>query len=145
MSNVGVAPLNPDTPVGQFRLAYGDTEFTPFDPEVEGSGNYAELSDVEIKTFLSLSSGSVPRAIATYYRRLAGDAAKKSISVKDHDLSADLTKRASNLLEAAAGWDAIADSAGEGDIFEIAGMGCLCDLEAAPYPVGRCGCGPLIF
>ena len=115
MSNPGVAPLNTATAVGQFRVRYGDTEYVPLSPVVAGEGDYTELSDSEIQLFLSVSRDSVPRAIADYYGTLAGLAAKKSMAVKDYDLSVDLKNQYKSLLETAAWWDARADAEDEFD------------------------------
>jgi hypothetical protein len=101
MANVGVYPLDPDTLVGQFRLAYGDTESVPLDPVQPGYQDYTELSDAEIEMFLAQGSNSINRAIGFYYLRMSGEAAKRSKSAKDYDLSLDLTKRAADLRETA--------------------------------------------
>lgn len=150
MTNRGVAPLDPETTTGQFRLLYGDTQYVPLDPPEVGYGDYTELSDDEIEMFLAISGNSPARAISIYYIRLAGDASKESLSIKDHDLAADLTKRAQDLLAAAARWAAVADAeadiAGDGDIFEIFEVDtCTCPPEAAPWPVGGCRCGLPVF
>jgi len=73
MTNRGVAPLDPETLVGQFRLLYGDTLWVELDPAEAGYGDYTELSDDEITMFLTLAGDSVPMAISVYFVRLAGD------------------------------------------------------------------------
>lgn len=125
MANSGVYPLDPSTPVGQFRLTYGDTESVPFDPVIPGFQDYTELSDAEIEVFLAQGGGSVTRAIGRYYMRLSGDAAKRSKSVKDYDLSLDLSKRAGDLRETARMYfdEADAEDAGSEDAFVIVPTG----------------------
>lgn len=132
--NRGVTPIDPLTDVGKFRLTYGDTQYTPLDPPELGYGNYTELSDDEIELFLAQSSGSVPGAIGRYYVRLSGDAAKQSVSIKDHDLAEDSTKRAADLRATAQWWFDLAEGddvlAGSADIFDVVGPplqdGCNC-------------------
>lgn len=101
MTNRGVTPVDPDTLVGQFRNAYGDTQYVPLDPPELGYGDYTELSDDEIEGFLLQGSDNVNRAIGYYYIRLSGEASKLSKLTKDYDLTVDLTKRANDLRETA--------------------------------------------
>lgn len=123
MTNPGVAPPADDN-VGDFRRRYGDVLYVPLVPDVPGFGDYTELSDAEIEAFLAGASDSVPRAIGDYYGRLAGDAAKITLSVKDHDLAEDNTKRYEALLKMSDYWYLVADREDnvEGllDIFEVA-------------------------
>ncbi len=124
MANRGVAPLDDSTLVGQFRLLYGDTQYTALDPVESGYGDYTELSDAEIEMFLSRGDDSISRAIGYYYLRLAGDAAKRSGVFKDYDLSVDLKARAQDLRASANDWFARADEedaiSGDSDVFVIA-------------------------
>lgn len=108
MVNRGVAPLNPSTDVGKFRLAYGDTQYTDLDPPETGYGDYTELSDAEVEGFLE-SGGSVPRGIGYYYLQLAGKAALTGRSVKDYDLAIDTRNRAADLRALAQYWFDLAD------------------------------------
>lgn len=124
--NPGAYPLDPETPVGQFRLVYGDTHSTPYDPVEPGFQNYDELSDSEIEAFLLNGNGSINRGIGYYYLSLAGAAAKRSRQIKDYDLQVDTTKRAADLRGIAQWWFDQADdddviSAEEG--FEIVPTG----------------------
>lgn len=124
--NPGVYPLEPETPVGQFRLVYGDTHSTPYTPVEPGFQNYDELSDDEIEAFLSAGGTSINRAIGYYYLSLAGAAAKSAKQIKDYDLQVDTTKRAADLRAIAQWWFDQADnddviSAEEG--FEIVPTG----------------------
>lgn len=142
MANRGIAPLDPETQVGRFRLAYGDTQSVPLDPVEIGYGDYTELSDAEIEEFLLQSGQSVPMAISLYYGRMAGEAAKVTLSIRDHDLANDNTKRYEALLAAAEYWAGVADreDAVGGDIFEVVGppnyRSHPLRPEAAPWPVG---------
>lgn len=107
--NPGAFPLDPETPVGHFRLLFGDTDSVPYVPVEPGFQNYGELSDAEIESFLIQGGNSTNRAIGFYYLSLAGAAAKTSRSVKDYDLQIDTTKRAADLREVAKWWFDLAD------------------------------------
>lgn len=122
MTNRGIAPLNPGTTVGQFRLFYGDTQYVDLDPVEPGYGDYTELSDDEISLFLTQSSDSVTRAIGYYYIRLSGEAAKQSKEVEDYDLRVNLTKRAEDLRKTAQSYFELANAediaSGASDFFQ---------------------------
>jgi len=125
MVNLGIAPPQPGTDVGKFRVLYGDTSYVALDPPVSGLGDYVELSDDEITLFLEQAVNSVPGAIGWYYLRLSGDAAKVSMSTADYDLKLDSTKRSGDLRAMADFWfDRAAEediALGGGDIFEVVG------------------------
>ena len=106
----GAWPLDPTTPVGKFRILYGDTDSKPYDPPVPGIQNYQELSDAEIGGFISQGSDSIPRGIGYLYIAMAGQAAKQSKVVQDQDLRIDLTKRAADLRAIADVWFGSADN-----------------------------------
>ena len=107
--NPGAHPLDPTTPVGRFRILYGDTDSEPYDPVVTGIQNYQELSDDEVEEFISQGGDSIPRGIGYLYIALAGQAAKQSKVVQDQDLRVDLTKRAADLRAIAEVWFGSAD------------------------------------
>lgn len=121
--NPGVAPLDPSTLVGQFRLVYGDTHSEPYSPVESGFQNYDELSDDEIESYLVSGSGSISRSIGYYYLSMAGQAAKLAKQIKDYDLQVDTTKRASLLTGIASQWferaDKEDDENGLSDIFDV--------------------------
>lgn len=124
--NPGVYPLESETPVGQFRLVYGDAHSAPYSPVEPGFQNYDELSDAEIEAFLVVGGGSLNRAIGYYYLSLAGAASKTAKQIKDYDLQVDTTKRSADLRAIAQWWFDQADnddviSAEEG--FEIVPTG----------------------
>lgn len=153
MVNKGIAPFDPGTPTGQFRVYYGDVTYAPLNPPEDGFGDYAELSDDEIEVFLNSGKGSVYRAIGNYFAILAGNAAKVSASIKDYDLTIDESKRPAALLDAAKLWWSRADDedteAGGSDIFEVFSMvgssGACCSPEAAPKPYCGCRGGNVLF
>lgn len=141
--NPGAHPLDPATPVGQFRLLLGDTESTPYDPPVPGIQDYGKFSDAEIEAYLIQGGDSIPRAIGFSYLYLAGQAALESKSIKDYDLQIDSTKRAGDLREIARYWFDIADqddaNSGLNDIFEVfdmAGRRCRHELAECPTCYG---------
>ena len=132
--NDGLVPLDPATPVGQFRIMVGDTTAEAYDPPVAGRGNYAMFSDLEIEGFIAAAGDNLYRAVGFSYLTLAGQAARESKSVKDFDLSIDLTKRATDLRLIADTWFVRADDqdAYLEDAFFIAPLGDVCD----PIPEG---------
>lgn len=119
--NPGVYPFEPETPVGEFRILYGDTVSQPYDPPEEGFQNYGHLSDVEIETYIKQGGGSVLRGIGFYNLALSSQAALHDKTVKDYDLHVTVS-RAEKLRLAAADWFKRADEedagAGTGDIFD---------------------------
>lgn len=137
----GAWPVDGTTDVGAFRILYGDVNSTPYDPAEPGYQNYIELSDTEIQVFLTQGGGSVTRSIGYYYLSLAGAAAKEAVSIQDHDLRVDQTKRASELRAMAEFWFARPDADGEAEeAFQIVptgtGSGGVIP-EAAPSVWGR--------
>ena len=136
MSNKGIAPLQPTTDVGQFRLLVGDTSYSDLCPAQPGYGDFGMFSDDEISLFLS--SGESPEEAAYLaYLQLAGAAALEAKSVKDFDLSVDLTKRASELRAVAQMWRDRADALA-GDIFEVFDLGNSPRCRPELAPCSRC-------
>ena len=141
--NPGAHPLDPTTPVGRFRILYGDTDSEPYDPVVIGIQNYSELSDDEVEGFISQGGDSVPRGIGYLYIALAGQAAKQSKVVQDQDLRVDLTKRAADLRAIADVWFGSADDddlVNAEEAFEIVPTGQRCGgviPEGSPATWGR--------
>lgn len=141
MSNPGVYPLDPSTPVGQFRVAYPDKNSVPLDPPVVGQQDYEKFSDLDIEGFLALGGSSILRAIGYALLQKASAAAEESSVVKDYDLSIDLTKKAADLREQAAEYFALADqqdSAGE-DAFTVVRIGGRCG-KCPPELAGHYAC-----
>lgn len=143
--NDGAVPFDPQSEVGKFRVLVGDTMAEPYDPPEPGRGNYEMFSDLEIEGFLAVAEGSISLAIGNAYLTLAGQAAKESRSVKDFDLSIDLTKRAADLRLVAMQWFDRADKeqASLEDAFEIADLAGSCDMipEGIPPRWGRFAVG----
>lgn len=83
MSNRGVYPVDPLTPVGQFRLASGDVISVPLTPPEVGFQDYRMWSDDEITVFLSQGGDSVNRSIGYAWLQASGAAALQSKSVKN--------------------------------------------------------------
>ena len=141
--NPGGWPVDPSTPVGAFRLTYGDTSATAYDPAEPGYRNFEELSDAEIEAFLAQGNDSVARGIGYLYLAMAGHAAKDAFSVKDNDLAIDYTKRAADLRLMAREWFDIADAEDSGaaeEGFVIVPTGRTCGesiAEGAPPIYGR--------
>lgn len=127
MPNRGVAPFDPNTPVGQFRALAPDVSFVALDPAEDGYGDYRRWSDDEIAVFLGYGNGSIARAVGYALMQSANVAAEQAKSVKDYDLQVDLTKRSSELRAQAQAWFAQAanadTTAGTDDIFEVVDTG----------------------
>ena len=102
--NPGVYPLDPATEVGQIRLLVGDTQSVAYDPPQTGVQSYETFSDAEIEAFLSAADGSFEDAVAYAYLSLAGRASAESETVKDYDLTVDLTKKATDYRNLAEVW-----------------------------------------
>lgn len=134
--NEGIAPPDYNSEVGKVRATLGDTAYEPLDPAQAGKGDYALFSDAEIETFINVG-GSFEGAVALGYNSLATSAALEAKSVKDHDLSVDLTKRASELRALASMWDdkARAISSDIFETFDVVAEGDTCYPELATRPV----------
>lgn len=141
--NPGVWPIDVTSPVGRFRLTYGDTSATSYEPPESGVRNFEELSDAEIEAFLAQGGDSVARGIGYLYLAMAGHAAKEALTVKDYDLTVDQTKRAADLRAMAREWFDIADqedvsSSEEGFVIVPTGRSCGGAIpEGAPPIYGR--------
>ena len=128
MANIGIHPIDTAAPIGQLRLSIGDTLFT----ELPGADttkeprnvSYANLSDAELEALVASSAGSVLRATAYAYAKLAAIAAAApggSVTIKTNDLGYT-SKKASDLLDLARFWSGEADieaDASSDDSFEI--------------------------
>lgn len=119
MTFKGAVPPDFRSPTGQFRLQANDLNYTPTTP---GFGEYELFSDDEINGYLT-QTNSILRAVGFGYLGLAGRAALESKTVKDYDLSADLTKRAADLRSQARALfeqaDAEADRQGFDSFFDL--------------------------
>lgn len=143
--NRGIAPLDPSTDIGRFRLMAGDATSTPLDPPEAGFGSYETFSDAEIQAFLDMAGGRVSLAIALAYTSIAAAwAASSSDNIKADDLAVNNVNKVSDWLKLAAFWQSVADNeaaASGDDGFEIVHMGNSWEPhpEAAPYVVGSGG------
>lgn len=106
--NKGVAPPDPETPVGELRFLIGDASYVPLDPPEAGYGAYTNFSDNQLDAFLTQSDGSVVRAAGYSYLTLATSIAAGAISFKTDDLSVT-DNRAKAMLDLANLWFARAD------------------------------------
>lgn len=95
MSNRGVAPLDPNTDVGQLRLMIGDTEYVDLVPPEVGYGDYNNFSDDELGGFIAAGGGSITRGSGYAYIRLAALTAAGAISWRSDDLAIDSKQIAS--------------------------------------------------
>lgn len=141
--NIGIAPPDYSTPVGEFRALYGDVAYEELDPPQPGMGNYSELSDARIEVYLAQGNDQPKRGIAFLMLTLAAEAAAKSKTVKDYDLMVDLTKRSADYRRLAEKWFGLADeddvSGGLNDIFDSFGIdnGPFPHPEASPHMTAR--------
>lgn len=155
MTNRGIAPLDPNSDVGQLRLIVGDTEFIPLVPPESGYGDYNNFSDDELQGFITAGGGSITRASGYAYIRFAALAAAGAISWRSDDLSVDSKTIASEYRLLAR--IAFEQADNEEDLnasqfaldfpFTSCGCGtcndCLQELAAPPVKWCRCGgtCG----
>lgn len=104
--NIGVSPLDPNTPTGKVRLTIGDVTATNV---ADGLGEYSYFSDDEIAQFLVAGGDSPTRAVGYGYLAWAGQAAAEALAIKDFDLSVDYSKRAEALRKTAEMYFGLAD------------------------------------
>ena len=143
--NRGIAPPDPNTDVGRFRLLSGDSEYVEYDPPQPGYGIYGLWSDAEIEAFLELAGGSIPRAIAMAYMQIGASWASSGASIRTADLTYSVKDSVGNWLNLAAYWSKIADDEDKRaindyfDLVDVRGGDRWCKPEAAPwpYPWGR--------
>lgn len=109
----GIAPPDPNTPVGAIRFVIGDYEWVELDPPVPGYGDYAAFSDAELEALLTMSDDSTTRAIGYAYLKLAGKSAAQAVSWATDDLRLNLEKIPAELRAIAQMWF---DQADEEDI-----------------------------
>lgn len=136
--NVGVAPFDATSEVGQFRVLVGDTVYVVTDP---GFGSYKLFGDDEIEVFLA-QGGSVFAAVSLAYFQMAGAAALEAKSVRDFDLQVDLTKRSAELRAMASEWKSRADGdvAEFFELFPVVDQGSSCGCVHVEA-LGQCLCG----
>lgn len=124
MSNSGVAPYDPSTPIGKVRVITGDVEYGAI---VGGVAEYEMFSDAEIEAFIVEAEDNILRAAGYGYLALAGRASLKAKTIKDYDLSVDLKAVAAELRKQADDLFKRADEKdkrdGVSDVFELAQTG----------------------
>ena len=101
MTNQGVAPLDPTTPVGQVRALLGDTNSVPLNPVIAGQGSYNMFSDADLGAFIVNANYSVTRAVGHAYTRIAGTLALQSANAKAQDMAVDISMRAEQFTKLA--------------------------------------------
>ncbi|WP_406245908.1 hypothetical protein ACI7YT_12770 [Microbacterium sp. M] len=111
MTNVGIAPPQPATPVGQLRLLVGDKNFTALEPPMTGLGNYAIWSDDALAVTLATAGGSQYRAAWSLYLGLAAEYAQRGKSIRTDDLAIDTKGRGDTLVKVAESFLSEAESA----------------------------------
>lgn len=113
MANLGIAPPNYATAVGQFRALLGDTDAINI---ASGSGEYVWFGDEEINAFLTMYSDNVKSAAARALYTIAGSQALLLKKWSADDLHVDgaaiaeaLRKQAKDLQDEVAAGDAAID------------------------------------
>lgn len=145
MSNPGVAPLDPSTPVGQLRSLVGDTQYVELAPPAAGQGDYNVWSDATLLAILTLHAGNALRAAGNLYLQLAAEYAQTARSIKTDDLAINTIGRGDTLLKVAQSFldEAVAgENAAASDSFQIISFGgrrgrgrCFCRPEGTPRPL----------
>lgn len=123
MANIGIAPPDFTTPIGQLRSIIGDVVYIDLVPPVTGEGDYTNFSDEQLQSFLSMGGGSNLSYGAGYaYLTLAAQFAADAVKAVSDDLSIDLSSRADQMRKLATEWFTRGDntSANEAnDYFQI--------------------------
>lgn len=111
MQHPGLAPLDPESAIGQLRVEVGDIAYGALTPEIAGQGNYAVWSDNDLAAALTRAKGSVPRAAGNLVRSLAIQYSAEGKSIKTDDLAIDVRGRGADLLAVAKAFLSEADAA----------------------------------
>ena len=98
---LGVAPFDPDDPIGELRALVGDTEWVTTEPPQEGVGLYAVFSDAALAAALNTAGGSILRAAGNVFARLASEYTSIGRSIRTDDLMLDTKGRGETLLKIA--------------------------------------------
>lgn len=139
MSNRGVSPIDPATPVGQLRLAVADTASVALEPAEVGVVDYANYSDADLEAFLAAASGEPVRATGYAYLQLAAIYSAQGKSIRTDDLAISTLGRGADLIAVAKSYFAqadAADAAGGLDFFDIATPYTRIDVD--PFSYGVC-------
>lgn len=107
----GVAPLDPQTPLGQLRVIVGDTNTTPLDEPEYGFADYAVFSDEALEAALNAAAGSLYRAAGNLFSVLAVEYMQLGKSIKTDDLALNTLSRGKDILEVARSFWEQADTA----------------------------------
>lgn len=121
MANVGIAPLDPNSTIGQIRNAIGDGIYVELNPPQEGFGDYQWFSDGEISVCSLLGGDSMLRAVGHAYLKMASILGLKERAVADLDLKLDAKGRAAQyrlLAETCFEQADLADKRDANDIFD---------------------------
>lgn len=147
MANYGIPFEDTTDGLRSFRTTVGDTAYTEITPppaNPEWTANYVLFSDLEAQTYIDQSDENSFRAAGWAFMTLSAQAALRAKSVKDYDLSVDLTKRAEDLRAAAQFFFDQADALDLEDGFFIGSTGVRCDLiwppELAPWDLSQFLC-----
>lgn len=126
MTNLGVAPPDSDTEIGQLRIDLGDTNFVALNPVVSGFGDYDWMSDVEIDRLIDSADGNLKRAEAYGLDKLSRYLTLSASSIQTDDLRIQTIDRAKLMRELAKDAHAEADridEAAASDLFEVIPFG----------------------
>lgn len=134
MSNPGVSPFDPTSPLGQVRLNLGDTVSVPLVPDVPGQADYRFFSDAELTSFLAQGGNNPLMATGFAYLSWSRDAAKLAILGKTDDLQFDTTDRAKEFRLLADEWFSRANNVEWFDLSPSAEE--IIDVRDYMYPTG---------
>lgn len=109
MVNLGIAPPDYGTPLGQLRAIIGDVDYVDLVPPASGEGDYTNFSDQQLQNFLDMSANNLAQGAGFAYMQLAAVAAAQAVNVKTADEQIDLSKRSSELRQIANEWFARGD------------------------------------
>jgi len=142
LPNKGVAPVDTNTAVGQFRVDVGDTDSVPLDPTEAGFADYTYFSDLELQSALDATGGVTSNAgMAFMYRKLAAILSLKAQNIQTDDLKYASEQRAEIMRKIAKDFqDAAENGLAATDIFDIfPTIGSARHNELAEWPNGCYG------
>ncbi|AXH50200.1 hypothetical protein SEA_MUSETTA_44 [Microbacterium phage Musetta] len=140
----GIAPADPNTSVGKFRFAAGDSEYKNYDPPQPAYGLYQLWSDGDIIGLLAVAGGSVARAVSLAYAQIGASFATSGATIKTDDLSVSVKDSVGNWLNLSRWWGEVADNEAANaadDIFDLVDVRSINarhpQPEGAPFQYGE--------
>lgn len=103
MTNLGVIPVDPTTPVGTMRNIIGDVTYNAIVGD-SAHGDFTNFSDAQLQAFYDTGRQQIEYGVAYCYSTLAAQFAAEAAKVVTADLQIDLTLRAQAMRQIAQQW-----------------------------------------